>query len=445
MPTEIKVAAGTDADGRPYFVPGLLPGSGEFGGRGYFTPGEGGSGREVDGRPYLAVPQVLRIKVPTPFEEILGSGSYRLEHRLYRSNLAGEELEEIRTMRGGSVTMSNFRDHAWELFVPLEGREKDGLFGEKIEVWVKAMVEVADPDGPEDWQRFPLGLYLARCEKGKRGRTHSEWELRGSSPEVLLEEDDFPLGYLADAGTNVLEEARRIILGMGVSPERIVFPPAAEDVALTTPYRADAIQNASSTKKIRVVNGLLNAGGFFAVYADAEGRYRTKKIEDRPDRAPDVRYDRRHLAGPVDTERQIDERHGNRIVVQVTDPNDQFIVFAENHDPESPMSREQLGRFVTPDPVVLQNATSREEAERLARELVRRAAALGEKLSFPALADPRRGPKETYELDWVNDQGEVVASGPYYPVGYTAPRELGPWTHEVGRSARVEPAVQEVS
>jgi len=361
-------------------------------------------------------------------------GEPEVRYRLFRSSLVGEVGEELRpAMQGAQVTLSNFRDHTWELSLIFEGELPVREDGD----WARLFAEVRDGD---EWRRYRLGLYSLTVEEDESDPVLGSWSVTGRSPEVVLAENVAYRGYRVGAGTGVLAEGREIMRSLGVPDERIVLP--TQDVPLNTDMWFDPFQDFSGVYYLRIVNALFNAGGFRAVYADADGRLTTEKLEDSRGEVADALYSSRSevgglmVTGPVRGERDR-AAFANRVVVYAGDPNETTPVVgvAENHDANSPGSIENLGRVVQNEPIQVQNIVSQQEADRLALAELRRRSSMERKLSLSTFPDPRRGARETYDLDLWRDNGEPVATGLWDVIGWTWPLTSppSPMSHELSR------------
>lgn len=376
------------------------------------------------------------ISIPTDTGLLLAGakGSPKLRYRLYRSNVNGDDLGEIRHVVDATVSLSNFRDHTWELALKLRDAGELDVFVD----WVKVVAELADEDTEGGWQTFPLGHYRLLTRKGIQTAIPRSgvWDLTGYSAEALLLRDAAYLGYLVPAESQVLATVRQILIDLGFAAERIVFP--AEDVVLPTPTYFDARQNASAVRWLRICNTLLAAGGFVALYTDAEGRFLTEKIQDPAGKPTAVRYDsslvkERHII--PDTAYEYDDaRLANRIVVVSEDVNQTppIVGVAENHDPNSRVSIEKYG-VQQPEAVRYKTLSSQEAADLIAQALLVFATGFDLKLTLDTVPDPRRGPRETYELAWYQDDGTLVFDGKWPVTEWKLPFNLGVMEHAIQR------------
>lgn len=358
-------------------------------------------------------------------------GPRHYDFKLYRSNKSGDELEEIPGVRSARISLSNFRDHTWELQLPV-GQESEIDF---ITDFVKVVVRLWDA-AIGDWQNFDMGLYHFTAPEGEDNPLTTEYSLTGKSLESILLDSSAYLGYRVVAGTGVLSAAKTILVSRGFSSDRIDFPPTAEDKTLPYPMFFDPFQDADAVRYLRIVNALLAAGGFYALYCGKDGKFRTKALPTIPKKSGDAKYGttgagfEKMLVGTSPWSID-DENFSNSVVVQSGDVNQQFlIVRAENHDPNSRVSIEALiaagkgdGR-VQKEPFVLQQLATTAEAQALANEILRRESGMNLTRTITTFFDPRRDAREVYELNMYREDGGEVATGIWPVVGFEV--ELNP-------------------
>jgi hypothetical protein len=349
-------------------------------------------------------------------------GTIEYEPKLYRSNIEGEKLEELETIDEATFDLSNFRDNTWELNLSMRDAAR-------LDVWkdyVKLEMTVAA--GGESITR-DFGLYIFDVPSGFDSPMALHYTLTGQSPEILLMGGTAQFGYSVAAGTGVLAAVRNILINEedatipgGIPPGRLHLPPEDQDVALTRRFFADPFVNAEDTRWLRIVNQLLAAGGFYALYTTNEGRFATKKIPatDRLER--DLTYGTEPETDRIITSDTIpfendQENFANRVIVQSGDPTEAAsIAYAENHDPNSPVSRENYGRWKQQDPVVLPNFVTAAEAQLLANAALRRASGLNSIRQFETNFDIRVRPRQTLGLEVYRDDGSAVVTDTEWPV-----------------------------
>jgi hypothetical protein len=378
-------------------------------------------------------------------------GAQNRSVRLHRSDVSGGVYEELEAFEGGTVSMSNFREHTWELSVRRRDIGRLGLFGE----YVRAFVDYEDPEWDETLS-FPMGHYRFERPRGTHSQILSTYELTGRSAEVLLLESGAYQGYKANAGTNILTAVASIITARGVPSNRIKFPAVTK--TLTSPFQVSPLEAYEESYWLRIANSLLAAGGFYALYTDAEGFFTTKEMESVSTSTPHVTYgnvgDAEDLVtGDVAFEED-DERFENRKVVYAGDPNTSATLYAIAElrstvpavptantvyliDPDSPATIDAMGMVIQKEAVTLPTLVSVTTAKSVALTHLKISAGLNEKVQLTTVPDPRRGPREDYGIELANEDGDTLYTGRFNVTGWTFPLDLSAQTHELSRLVKL--------
>lgn len=366
----------------------------------------------------------------------LSAGPISLRYRLYLSNSLGEQVTEIKGVDSATVDLSNFRDSTWGLRLNMRATNAFDPFSD----YVMPVSQVLLASGV--WEEFPLGLY--RFDLG-RSMSHMEhmsyWTLDGFSPEILLLRDQAAGGYSVAAGTGVLAAVRTILTAQGVPSSMILLPPTSEDKTLPAVMYFDPLQDTGGSYWLRIVNALLQAGGFAAIQTDAEGRYVAFQEGDALDSAPEASYGVGDGYEPMVVDEvgddYDDERFANRVVVYAADLQvfPPVYAVAENTDPTSAGSIPNVGPVVKE--IRQQAITSSTEALALAQAELQRSSGYLRKLTLRTLPDPRRGPGENYELSLSGEDAEIT--GRWQVVSWTLPLSDPPerMEHNLSRLERV--------
>lgn len=362
-------------------------------------------------------------------------GPVKLTYRIMKSNIYGEELEFLQGVVANSATvsLSNFRDHTWEL--TFNWYENDQI--DPVRDWVKVMVDIERGGKRYSW---PLGLYRMKKPSGTITQSHTLRTLNGRSPEILLSEDMAAYGYSVNAGTGVLAAVRTILLNHAVPDQMISLPPT--DVALRNTITFDPSADQTGSNWLAICNALLNAGGFYALQTTADGRFTTEKMGSRHVMAPSVIYDEiqdRFVVGEV-TDNWDDTRFANRIVVRSQDVADTppIVSVKENRNPLSQGSYDYLGRWVSKS-VNMQTVASQADADTMAQAELEKASGYYRKLTLLTLPDPRRGLREIYELRLNDVRGEELLGGRWAVTSWSLPLSDPPdaMSHEISRVEEV--------
>ena len=123
----------------------------------------------------------------------------------------------------------------------------------------------------------------------------------------------------------------------------------------------------------------------------------------------------------------------NRVVVYSANASQTTPVAgtAENHDPESPGSIENLGRVVQGKPIRYANIIDTAQANLLAKAELKKVSGLNRKVTLRTLPDPRRKPREVYALGLKRDDGTQVLSGSWEVVRWDLPLDGQAMLHQL--------------
>jgi hypothetical protein len=220
----------------------------------------------------------------------------------------------------------------------------EGFNGETFEYapfsWLHARVRpvlIIEGVGEE-----PLGVFVptAPVEQYDEGGGRQEIELLDRTS--VLKEDYVPATYTVKAGTNVIAAVKQVIASTG------------EPVGALTPsddtLPSDLMWGAGSNK-LTIINELLSAAGYFALWADGNGQFRADKY-DPPKERP-VTYelldDENSIYIPtLSIDRDIYEIP-NRVIMtaQGSGESEPWTSVATNENPKSAFSFQNRGRWVT--------------------------------------------------------------------------------------------------
>lgn len=363
-------------------------------------------------------------------------GMITVSYRISRSNIRGEDLGPLNgyIVGSGGVNMSNFRDHAWE--VTFDWLENDEI--DPVRDWVKVYADVEIETGMHS---YPLGLYRLAKPSGTLSRELALRHLSGFSPEFLIarSEPNVPVSYAAN--TDVLAAVTQILVAFGVPADRILFP--ATVVRLRNTMQFDPTSDASGSSWLAICNALLNAGGFYALQTDSDGRFTSDKMGSNVVMEPDVAYDGEYEAmvtGSI-TDDWNDDRFANRVLVRSQDIADTPPLFAvaENRNPASEGSYDFLGYWVQKT-INLQSGATQADLATMAQAELEKASGYYRKLTLTGLFDPRVfAPRRIYGLTLYDRDDELVISGRWNQISLNLPLSNPPtaMTHEVSRVEEV--------
>lgn len=198
----------------------------------------------------------------------------------------------------------------------------------------------------------PLGIWLAAKPKDAFSDTAVTGEVELTDKTGILDQDvwsdaDGHVGtYTAEKGSNVVALVRDLITATGETVGAISNDPTV----LTSDLTWDV-----GTTRLKIINDLLDAGGFFSLYTDLYGQFQASKYRAPADRpvafqalGPFVRSDRSVMSPDFDRERDIYAVPNRYVAITQGDGEAEGLVgVATNTDPDSPFSYPSRGRWIT--------------------------------------------------------------------------------------------------
>lgn len=264
--------------------------------------------------------------------------SYRFV-RVDRST--GEEVCEIRALRGGSISRNDDTRTKESAEVGIVG---DADFGpDLVRVYMGA-------EWPGETASVVLGTFLPSIPSRSVNQLYSTGTLHMSGRLQELLDDQFGSPVTVGKGEVAVERAAEVIEAAGLE---VVAEESDYRVTENRYYGVGADQNNSQvgSTKLDMVNDLLDLAGFRAAYTDPMGRVILEKYRDPDEIAPSWSF----VEGPSAkfewsmTEEKDSSSTANHVVV-VYGPNEdgeRYIGEAWDRDPESPLSTVSRGRTIT--------------------------------------------------------------------------------------------------
>lgn len=340
------------------------------------------------------------------------SGSIEPRVALWVSNNRGEEIKEIVLADSAGVDLNNFRDHTWELKASMRATDEY----DPLTDYLKPTVDLWNPNA-QRYERYPMGLYQAFDPNEEILESSRRWTIQGRSPENLLAEDMSPGSYAVAKGSGILGQVRGILsVGFGVPPEMVDFPPPTMEQTLPEDMIFDIVQDTEGCYWLNIVNSLLAAGAFRPLQTDALGRFLTRKFDAPGERPADILYGEGgeeivSAERPLDLTRSAEEFANKIIALSNDNAMAPIAAVAVNNNPNSRFSVPSLnGRTITKT-LQLQQLVSPEAAQLIADVELARRSGVFEKLAFETPIDPRRGPHEIAEFNYVNPDGSDLMVG----------------------------------
>lgn len=224
--------------------------------------------------------------------------------------------------------------------------------------WMKNRVLIEyelNPDGP----RMPWGVWVLSSPKLMRDMV-DHYDVSLLSKMVIVDEDTITDSLSFPAGTLVTPEVETLIRSTGeVRP--IALTPSTRTT--TSPLMWEA-----GTSKLTIINDLLTAIDYSALWCDGTGQYRVEPYVNPKDRVVRRSFvaDDWSLIRPGWTREQDLSGIPNRVIIfsAGTDTDPAIVGLAENSDPASPFST--VNRRVITRRVEVTDVSSQAEADALA-------------------------------------------------------------------------------
>jgi len=248
---------------------------------------------------------------------------------------------------------------AWESWSAIKGGGSIEVvdIGQSIDwlnVRVRPMARIESVQS-SDAITVPLGVFIPAAPVETwtaQGRT---WKVELLDKNSILDQDiatsavsGRAITYALAKGTNVLATVKAIIAGVGESSPAI----GTSTTVLGSPMSWDM-----GTTRLRIINDLLDAGGYCSLWCDGWGNYRTAPYVEQKNRVPIYTTINPFVVGPTSVmspdwllDRDIYGVPNRMVVVGEGDGRaggEALTVVVENTDPASPFSYQARGRWIT--------------------------------------------------------------------------------------------------
>lgn len=256
-----------------------------------------------------------------------------------------------------------------------------------LDVRIRPMIRIARLGGGDDpvGRLTPAGVYLCAAPV-------EDWDDRGLRRDVeladklsILDQDiasgdpDGLAAYALDAGANVIDAVKTLIAETGESSPAI--EPAA--AVLAAPMVWDV-----GTTRLRIINDLLDAAGYFSLFCDGWGQYQAVPYVQPSDRVPVYESIAPFSDGPQSLmdpawkrDRDIYSIPNRFVAIGQGDGDTAALTsIATNEDPDSPYSYQSRGRWITQVEQGVE-ATSQAALDAIARARLSRATSVTNQLT----------------------------------------------------------------
>lgn len=274
---------------------------------------------------------LVPVRALSESEILTGNRSARLRYDLYDKDEAA--LGNLTGVMKGSI------DYTANASVHSGGSLDIVDVGQSVD-WLNDRVRpVVIIDGIAE--EIPLGMFLFSEAPEEWSDTGREWSVKLLDKCTILEQDKVDGTYSLAAGAVITDAVVDLIESTGET--NIAITPSAATLAAPLSWEA-------TTSKLKIVNDLLDAAGYFSLWCDGNGQYRGEPYV-RPANRP-IRYEFLDGATSIyspDFVKDVD-LHGipNKFVAvgQGNGTTEALTSVATNEDPASPYSFSARGRWI---------------------------------------------------------------------------------------------------
>lgn len=334
-------------------------------------------------------------------------GQTRITTELWRATLDNQLLEDITPKALSGKVTTNVHN-------TIKGALALGTFGDNsLEPYVDAVAPFTVMEDAEgQLQRYQAGLFLVTPPK----RSHTEAvtlnTLEGRDLSWILDDAGPTEPYTVDAGVNAVAQAVTIIESLGL---RCAIP-------ASTLVLPQAITWLPDKNWLTIVNDLLNAAGYYTIWATRSGILTSKPYFELASATPAAQLysgEGGVVVGTIEQEGVYDTV-ANQIVIFKDDPVTPIRAEATNANPLSPSSTVALGRVrrrvIQPTEIINQTV-----ADALALRLLEESASFTNKLRVLTHPLPERELHEVFDLAIYGSDGRPVGFGLWWCDGYELP------------------------
>ena len=218
---------------------------------------------------------------------------------------------------------------------------------EPIDWWGRNRLRVmAEVNG----QKWPLGVFIPSSPKQDHTASGVEFSVDINDKLLILDDDKLPMSLTIEPGVTLVD----VVIGMirDLGEKRINIPRAFVDNRFASPVNKRPLVWDAGTERLTVINDILDYIGYFSLTVDPTGQWVAKPYVTPAERPVSWKFFEgdKSLHSASYTHTQDLTNVPNRIVY-ITQPQEEqgepLVSSIENHDPNSPFSYENRGRWIT--------------------------------------------------------------------------------------------------
>jgi len=333
--------------------------------------------------------------------------------RLFTATKQNQILEDISAqMVRGEVTLDLDLDGAKMSFTAEMRRKREVR---PLQDFVAPFLELIFEDGSSVMEQ--VGLFVLMPPPAHHYPSASMYELNGADLCWFLDASQTPIIVNDGPSFTPVYQAKTALNSVGFT---------RQSIPLGGPSYTKGVSWPPGTSRLQRINDRFLTAGYYSLWFDRHGVATSRPYEDMATAQPAVTYSSEagsQIVPPID-EQPDWTRVKNRVIVIGSDPAaNQIIAIAENNDPTSPASYQNLGAWISPpeSPYQVPEIQTQDAADAMAVALIREGASFYRTLTLQTLPDPTRNPREVYALDIKDMTGTQLFSGKWRCSGWTLP------------------------
>jgi hypothetical protein len=354
-------------------------------------------------------------------------GAVRMSARLWRTGHRGELIEDIsRYMLSATVDLDI--DRAVSPFMLRGELREEGIveaYRDHIQPWLR----LEFPNGVVVEE--PVGLYAVAPPQHRHSHRRTTELVTGYDHTWLLATSSYTAPFTVPARANVVQAVIDIVTAEVSDEHDVDIVPSPAILTEATTWGLD-----QPATKLEIVNHLLAAIGYCPLHTNRHGVLISFPLPDLETDPVGKIYT--NASGEITAD--VDENPNDELicnVVRVINARDglaPIIAVAENHDPASPVSIENLGRVLFRE-IRDTNIPDQATAELIAQRTLQVGATYDNRVAIATVPDPTRNPYDIYELALMQAGGSLALSGRWRCIGWSlgfTPR-AATMTHRIGK------------
>jgi hypothetical protein len=353
-------------------------------------------------------------------------GIARVTPQLYRANRAGALSQEVtKYMIDASVEMRTDRTIRKLLHAKVSDPNKFTAFSD----YIAPVLTIKYSDGSSVSNQ--LGLYTLIPTETDNTQSGISGGFEAYDIIWGLSETSFGFPFTVSAGSNIIGAVLGIANAEGYKTN-IPMPSPGIVAAKTLTYDIN-------WSKLKVMNRLLTAAGYYECWGDAHGYITSFPYIDWSTAPPNKVLASglgSEVVGSIRREPDYASIYNKVRVIKedTSNPVNNFVVTLTNANPKSPVSTVNLGRVRMMEPLVNNDIPNSTIGNQIARKMLQEAASFHVRYQVSTLLDPFRGVHEFYDAAVNQSNGLSILAGSYHVSGWDLPMNAHePMTHYLNR------------